>query len=116
MAKRKKIEFDAAGQAPGRLASQLAPVLMGKHKPGYLPHRDTGDRVVIKNVEKMVFSGKKIEQKVYRHHSMHPGGLKEIPARKVFTENPREVLRHAVEKMLPKNKLRGPRLRRIKYS
>lgn len=116
MAKRKKIEFDATDQAPGRLASRIAPVLMGKHKPGYLPHRDSGDRAVVKNVEKMVFSGKKIHQKLYRHHSMHPGGLKEMPANKLFKENPREILRHAVEKMLPKNKLRGPRLRRLIFS
>lgn len=113
--KRKTIELDAANQTPGRLASKVAGILMGKNKTGYLPYIDSGDRVVIKNVEQIYFSGKKLDQKVYFSHSLHPGGLKRIPAKKVLKENPRQVLIHAVERMLPKNKLRTARMLRLKF-
>lgn len=112
--KHHKFEVDATGQAPGRLATKIAMVLMGKHKPSYEMHLDKGDKVVVLNADKIVFTGKKVEQKVYRHHTMHPGGLKETPARKVV-ENPKEVIRHAVEKMLPKNKLRVDRMKRLQF-
>ncbi len=112
---RKKIEIDAAGMAPGRLATKMAIILMGKHKVGYEPRLDKGDKVVILNVEKIKFTGKKLDQKLYRHHSNHPGGLKEIPAKKIMKENPREIVLHAVAKMLPKNKLRDGRLLRISF-
>ena len=112
---RKKIEFDATGMAPGRLATQIATVLMGKHKVGYEPRLDKGDKVVVSNLEKIKFTGKKLDQKVYRHHSLHPGGLKEIPAKKIMKENPKEIVLHAVAKMLPKNKLRDGRLLRISF-
>ena len=89
---------------------------MGKHKASYDPRVDaSGDKVVIKNVSQMVLSGKKLDQKEYLHHTMHPGGLKSIPAKKLFKENPEEVLNHAVNKMLPKNKLRTARMLRIKF-
>lgn len=110
-----KQELDATGQAPGRLATQIAMFLMGKHKVSYEMHVDKGDKVVVSNVDKIVFSGKKIDQKVYRHHSMHPGGLKETPAKKIITEDPREVVRLAVMKMLPKNKLRADRMKRLHF-
>lgn len=109
-----KIEIDAAGQSPGRLATKIATILQGKHKPSYVGHVDNGDKVVITNAERIVFTGKKIEQKVYRHHSMHPGGLKETPAKQVM-KDPKEVIRHAVEKMLPKNKFRTNRMKRIQF-
>ena len=112
---RKKIEFDATAMAPGRLATQIARVLMGKHKVGYEPRLDKGDKVVITNLEKIKFTGKKLDQKLYRHHSNHPGGLKEIPAKKMMKENPKEIVLHAVAKMLPKNKLRDGRLLRISF-
>ncbi|PIT88760.1 MAG: 50S ribosomal protein L13 [Candidatus Magasanikbacteria bacterium CG10_big_fil_rev_8_21_14_0_10_36_32] len=115
MAHRKKFEIDAAGQAPGRLATKIATFLMGKHKPTYRPHVDNGDKVVILNVSKMIFTGKKLEQKVYYKHSMHPGGLKETPAKKMMKEKPEEVLIHAVMRMLPKNKLRTQRILRISF-
>lgn len=115
MAHRNKFEIDAAGQAPGRLATKIATILMGKHKVTYRPHVDNGDKVVILNVSKMIFTGKKLEQKLYRHHSMHPGGLKEIPAQKMMKEKPEDVLRHAVMKMIPKNKLRTQRMLRITF-
>lgn len=109
-----KQEIDAAGMAPGRLATKIATFLTGKHKVSYEMHVDKGDKVVVSNVEKIVFSGKKIDQKVYRHHSMHPGGLKETPAKKVL-EDPKEVVRLAVMKMLPKNKLRADRIKRLHF-
>ncbi len=112
--KHHKQEIDATGQAPGRLATRIAALLMGKHKPTYELHIDKGDKVVVSNADKIVFTGKKIEQKMYRHHSMHPGGLKEIPAKKML-EDRREVIRHAVEKMLPKNKLRAGRMNRLHF-
>jgi large subunit ribosomal protein L13 len=113
--KRKKIEIDAAGKTPGRLAARIAMILMGKAKVGYRTHVDSGDKVIVVNVKDMHFTGKKIDQKVYRHHSMHPGGLKETPAKKMMTEKPEEVLRHAVSKMLPKNKLRTARMLRLSF-
>ena len=112
---RKKIEFDATNMVPGRLATQIATVLMGKHKVGYEPRLDKGDKVVITNLEKIKFTGKKLDQKLYRHHSLHPGGLKEIPAKKMMKDNPKEIVLHAVAKMLPKNKLRDGRLLRISF-
>jgi len=112
---RKKFEIDATNMAPGRLATKIAMVLMGKHKVGYEPRLDKGDKVVVANVDKIKFTGKKLEQKVYRHHSNYPGGLKEIPAKKVMKENPKQIVLHAVTKMLPKNKLRDGRLMRISF-
>lgn len=113
--KRKKIELDATRQAPGRLATKMAMILMGKHKPGYIPHIDSGDKVVILNVKDLRFTGKKMDQKLYRHHTNYPGGLKEVLAKKVMEDDPREIVLHAVNKMLPKNKLREARLKRISF-
>ena len=113
--KRHKIEMDAARQAPGRLASKIAMILIGKNKVGYRTHIDSGDKIIVKNIGQMIFTGKKLEQKVYRHHSMHPGGLKEKPAKKMMAEKPEEILRHAVAKMLPKNKLRNARMLRLSF-
>lgn len=115
MAKRKTIEIDATGQAPGRLATKIATILMGKHKVKFTPHIDYGDKVVITNYDKIVFTGKKLDQKLYRHHSNHPGGLKEVPAKKIMAEKPQEAIRSAVIKMLPKNKLRDQRMIRLHF-
>lgn len=112
---RKKVEIDATDQTPGRLASKIAMILIGKTKVGYLAHIDSGDKVIVYNVDQLRFSGKKLEQKVYRRHSMHPGGLKERQAKKIMKENPQEILLHAVERMLPKNKLRTARMLRLKF-
>lgn len=109
-----KQEIDATGLAPGRLATRIASLLIGKHKTTYETHLDKGDKVVVLNADKVVFSGKKVEQKIYRHHSMHPGGLKEIPAKKML-EDTKEVIRLAVMKMLPKNKLRAGRINRLHF-
>ena len=111
----KKHDIDAAGAHPGRLASLIATLLIGKHKPSYEFHVDHGDRVVVKNVEKVVFTGKKLAYKEYRHHTMHPGGLKATPAKQLLEQNPAAVIRHAVAKMLPKNKFRAVRLQRLSF-
>lgn len=111
----KKHEIDAAGGHPGRLASMIAVLLMGKHKPSFERHIDNGDKVVVTNAEKVVFTGKKNVQKLYRHHSMHPGGLKEVPYKLIMKVDPTEVIRHAVSRMLPKNKFRTNRLKRLTF-
>lgn len=113
--KRSKIIIDAAGQTPGRLASKIAMILMGKNKVGYRTHIDSGDKVQVTNVQEMFFTGKKIDQKEYIRHSLHPGGLKRTPAKKMMAEKPEEVLKHAVERMLPKNKLRKDRMLRLSF-
>lgn len=96
---------DATGQTVGRLASQVAAVLRGKNKPTYTPHVDCGDHVIIINAEKAVFTGKKLDQKVYRKHSGYAGGLKETSAREMLETHPERILMHAVKGMLPKNSL-----------
>lgn len=113
--KHKKHEIDATGERPGRLATRIATLLMGKHKVSYDPHLDAGDRVTIINADKIVFSGKKLAQKEYLHHTMHPGGLKSLPASKLVKEDPERVIRLAVAKMLPKNKLRVGRMKRLLF-
>ncbi|OOB78586.1 MAG: 50S ribosomal protein L13 [Epulopiscium sp. Nuni2H_MBin001] len=96
---------DAQGQTVGRLASQVASVLRGKHKPTYTPHVDCGDHVIIINADKVVFTGKKLDQKLYRRHSGYVGGLKETKARDVLNNHPERILMHAIKGMLPKNSL-----------
>lgn len=111
----KKQEIDATNMAPGRLASQIAALLIGKHKTGFESHIDNGDKVIVTNVSKIIFTGKKLDQKEYLHHSMHPGGLKRIPAKKIMKEDPAEIVRHAVSKMLPRNKYREIRMQRLSF-
>ena len=105
---------DAAGKTLGRLASEIAHRLKGKHKPTYAPHQDLGDHIVVINAERVRLTGNKMEQKVYRHHSGYPGGLKEIPIRALLQRRPTEVLREAVLGMLPKNKLRARRAKKLR--
>lgn len=112
--KRETHIIDAKGKVLGRLASEIAILLQGKHKADYLPYLDKGDFVVVKNVREMVISGKKIRQKKYYHHSGYPGGLKEIPMEKLFEKNPGEILKKAVWGMLPKNRLRKRFIKRLK--
>lgn len=108
--------IDAEGKILGRLATQIAGLLQGKQKRNYSPATDVGDAVVIINAAKIKLSGKKAEQKIYRHHTLHPGGLKERPFKRVFANNPAEVIYLAVIKMLPKNRLRDVRLKRLKIT
>lgn len=111
---RKTHIIDATDKVLGRLASEIAILLRGKHKPDFLPYKDMGDFVVIKNVSKIKISGKKIEQKKYYRHSGYLGGLKEIPLKTLFKKDPAQVLKRAVWGMLPKNKLRAKQIKRLK--
>lgn len=106
--------LDAAGQVLGRVATRAARVLLGKDKPEFTPHIDCGDHVVVINAAKVVLTGRKAEQKVYHRHSGYPGGLKETGVKKVLAERPEEVIREAVLGMLPKNKLRAHRARKLR--
>ncbi|NCO04969.1 MAG: 50S ribosomal protein L13 [Candidatus Magasanikbacteria bacterium] len=105
--------LDAEGQAVGRLATQIAMILRGKNKPTFEAHIDTGDFVEVINAGKMKFTGRKLAQKDYFHHTMYPGGLKRTPMKKVFDKDPAEVVRRTVIKMLPKNKLRSDMMKRL---
>lgn len=105
---------DAYGQVLGRLASKLVPLLCGKHKPIYQPQHDVGDYVVVVNVAKTVVTGKAMDQKKYYRHSGYMGGLKTTTLRQLIAKNPLEPLRRAILGMLPKNRLRGQRMRRLR--
>ena len=105
---------DAGGQVLGRLATRVARILIGKDKASFTPHLDCGDHVVVINAERIKLTGNKIDQKVYRRHSGYPGGLKEIPVRTLLQRRPEEVVREAVLGMLPKNKLRARRAKKLR--
>lgn len=111
---RKWYVIDANGQTVGRLASQVARILMGKNKPTYTTFIDVGDHVVIINAEKVVFKGNKLDAKMYRHHTGWPGGLKEIRARDLLARYPERVLEEAVKGMLPKTKLGRAMFKKLK--
>ena len=102
---RKWYVVDAEGMVLGRLASQVASILRGKHKPIYTPHVDTGDYVIVVNADKIILTGKKLDQKIYYHHSGYVGGLKETKYRNLMADKPEFALRHAVVGMLPKSPL-----------
>ena len=110
---RKYHKLDATGQAPGRLAAQISMILRGKNKPTFTPHIDAGDFVEVTNADKLKFTGLKLVQKDYYHHTMYPGGLKTIAMKHVFDKDPGEVIRRAVYGMLPKNKLRDGMMKRL---
>lgn len=105
---------DAGGQVLGRLASEIARRLRGKHKPIYTPHADTGDFIIVVNADKITLTGNKLDDKIYYSYSGYPGGLKETTAGKMLQEKPREVLRSAVRGMLPKNSLGRAMLKKLK--
>jgi len=111
--KRQTHELDATGQVVGRLATKIATLLMGKHKPSYVPHIDAGDIVKVKNVDKLVFTGKKWEQKAHFKSSNRPSGVRRIPVSMLRRDNPGEILHHAVKYMLPKNRQQTARLKRL---
>ncbi|OGM33365.1 50S ribosomal protein L13 [Candidatus Woesebacteria bacterium RIFCSPHIGHO2_01_FULL_44_21] len=111
--KRESHELDAASMPLGRLASRVATLLMGKHKPSYTTHIDMGDSVVVKNAGKLVLTGRKVDQKVYQKHSNYPGGFKEVAVAKLIAERPERVIELAVSRMLPKNRLQSGRMRRL---
>jgi len=97
---------DAKDQTVGRLASQIAAILKGKHKPTFLPNKDMGDTVVVVNAERVQFTGNKWQKKLYRWHTGYPGGLKERPANRMLERNPVQILRRATLGMLRRNRLR----------
>ena len=97
--------IDATDMVVGRLAAQIAPILMGKHRPTYTPHIDTGDFIVVTNVDKVVFSGNKWQQKFYQWYTGHPGVQKEEAAWKLLQRRPERILQLAVQRMMPKNKI-----------
>ncbi len=105
---------DAEGRTLGRLATEIATILRGKNKPQYTPHVDTGDFVVVVNADRVVVTGKKAEQKVYRRHSQRPGGLKEVSYEQMLERKPEEILRKAVRGMMPKNRLGRQQFRKLK--
>ena len=106
--------IDAEDKILGRLATEIATRLRGKHKPIFTPHADTGDFIVVVNAEKVALSGKKWDKKIYYRHSGYIGGLKEISARKLLEKKPEDVLRFAVRGMLPKNSLGRRQLKKLK--
>ena len=105
--------IDATDKAIGRIATEAAVYLMGKHKPTYRAHIDEGDFVRVVNYSKIKMTGKKLDQKELIHHSWHPGGIKRVPLKRVMEKNPNKALIHAVSKMLPRNTFRTPRTLRL---
>ena len=106
--------FDASGEVLGRLATRIAGLLMGKHKPIFSRHLDTGDYVVVINAEKISVTGNKVKQKLYYRHSGYPGGLKSISLERMMQTHPTRVIEYAVKGMLPNNRLRAKMLKRLR--
>ena len=119
VAKEREVEkawhlVDAEDKVLGRLATQIAVRLRGKHKPIFTPHADTGDFVVVVNAEKIALTGNKWDKKIYYHHTGYMGGLKQINAKKLLEKKPEELIRLAVKRMLPKNSLGRRQLKKLK--
>lgn len=119
MAKANEVErkwyiIDAAGKPLGRVAAQAAKILRGKHKPEFTPNVDCGDHVIVLNAEKAVLTGKKLDQKMYRRHSLHPGGLKELTYRQLMKTKPERAMMIAVKGMLPHNSLGRKSLKKLR--
>ena len=105
--------IDASGQSVGRLASEIAKILQGKHKATYQPNIDMGDFVEVRHAAQVRITGNKLTGKTYYHYSGYPGGLKRTALKEVFAKDPAEALRRAVRNMLPKNRLRADRMKRL---
>jgi large subunit ribosomal protein L13 len=105
---------DAEGKTLGRLATEIARILRGKHKPIYTPHVDTGDYVVVINADKIRVTGKRLDQKIYYRHSGYMGGLKAVSLRRMLETHPERVIEHAVKGMLPKNRLGRQMYKKLK--
>ncbi len=112
--KRETHTIDVDGKVLGRVATEIATFLRGKHKTEFAPYKDIGDFVKVQNIRKIKITGKKLKQKKYFHYSGYPGGMKEMPMGKLFSKDPGEVLKKAVWGMLPKNKLRAKQIKRLK--
>lgn len=111
---RKWYVIDAEGKTLGKLAVEAAMILRGKKKPTYTPHVDTGDYVIVVNAEKVCVTRKKESDKIYKHHSGYPGGLKETPLKELRAKQPEEIIRHAVKGMMPKGKLGRQMYKKLK--
>ncbi|PYS49902.1 MAG: 50S ribosomal protein L13 [Acidobacteria bacterium] len=111
---RKWYVVDAAGQTVGRLATEVASILSGKRNPKWTPFMDMGDYVIVINARQAIFKGSKAEQKVYRHHTLYPGGLREISVQDQFEKHPERVIELAVKGMLPKTKLGRAMAKKLK--
>lgn len=111
---REWVVVDAEGKNLGRLATQIADMLRGKRKPEYTPHIDTGDFVVVVNAGKITVTGNKLTEKKYRRHTGYPGGLRERSLEEMLERRPEEVIRKAVQGMMPKNRLGRAQLRKLK--
>lgn len=108
--------IDAAGKAPGRIATEIARLLMGKHKTSFVPNVDGGDFVEVINAKKLAPTGTKLDTKVYKRHTGHPGGLRLKGMKTLMAENPAKVIEEAVSRMLPKNTMRNDRMLRLKIT
>jgi len=106
--------IDAAGKPLGRVATEAAKLLRGKHKPTFTPNIDTGDHVIILNCKEVVLTGRKMDQKVYRHHSGYIGGMKETTAREMMDKKPEEMMFLAIKGMLPKNSLGRQSIKKLR--
>lgn len=111
---RKWYIIDAANKPLGRVATEAARLLRGKHKPTYTPNIDTGDHVIILNCKDVILTGKKLDQKIYRHHSGYIGGMKETTARVMLSEKPEEAMMRAIKGMLPHNSLGRQMLKKVR--
>lgn len=111
---RKWYVVDAEGKTLGRLASQVAAILRGKNKPTFTPHVDCGDYVIVINAEKVEVTGKKRSEKVYKRHTGHPGGLRELTFEQLLEKHPEEIVRHAVKGMMPTGKLGRQMFKKLK--
>lgn len=111
---RKWLVIDAEDMVLGRMSTEIATLLRGKHKPTYTPHVDTGDFVIVINADKIKLTGNKLQQKKYRYHTQYPGGLKEVSYSRMIEEQPEKIVRLAVKGMLPKNRMGRQMLRKLK--
>ena len=111
---RKWLVIDASGKTLGRLSTEVAKLLRGKHKPTYTPFVDTGDYVIVINASEMILTGKKLDKKMYRYHTGYAGGLKETSYRNLMEKNPEKALELAVKGMLPKNSLGRQMFKKLK--
>lgn len=107
------VTIDATGKVLGRLATEVATVLRGKHKPTFAPHRIEGDRVVVTNAAKIGFTGRKLEQKTYYRHSGYLGHLRTVILKELFAKDPTDVVKRAIYGMLPNNRLRPELMKRL---
>lgn len=112
--KQKWYLFDATGKTLGRLCSEIAKVLCGKHRPSYTPHVDTGDGVIVIHADKVAVSGQKEGQKIYRYYTGHIGGLREVPYRQMRDRKPEHMIERGVQGMMPKSRLGKQQLRKLR--